>query len=126
MVRFFFETELILNSLFSMIVLQETESTQTFSCTPRIGVFDTIQIHNELENTSVNITSFTSVGVGYYINVTALFDLKEGFTYTLKLLNDSEVVFYDKLFCTNQNIENFSVNSNQYVTHATTNNFIVI
>jgi len=109
-----------------MIVLKELNTAQTFSCTPRRAIFDTIQIHSEAENTTVNITEFLSVGVGYYINVTATFELREGFTYTLKLLSDGDVVFYDKLFCTNQEINTFSVNKDQYVTHATTNNFIVI
>lgn len=109
-----------------MIVLQETDILQTFACTPRTNVFDTIRVFSEAENTSVDITDFTAVGAGYYYDVSAIFDLRENFTYTIKLLNNDEVVFYDKMFCTNQNIENFSVNKDQYITHATANNFIVI
>ncbi len=109
-----------------MIVLEESLFNQTFSCTPRQSVFDTIRVFSEAENTSVDITEFTSVGVGYYYDVTAIFDLRENFTYTIKLLNEGEVVFYDKMFCTNQNISDFSVNNNEYIQRESANNFIVI
>jgi hypothetical protein len=109
-----------------MIVLEESLLNQRFSCTPRQSVFDTIRVFSEAENTSVDITEFTSVGVGYYYDVTAIFDLRENFTYTIKLLNEGEVVFYDKMFCTNQNISDFSVNNNEYIQRESANNFIVI
>jgi hypothetical protein len=109
-----------------MIVLEESLLNQRFSCTPRQSVFDTIRVFSEAENTSVDITEFTSVGVGYYYDVTAIFDLRENFTYTIKLLNEGEVVFYDKMFCTNQNISDFSVNDNTYIQRESANNFIVI
>jgi hypothetical protein len=109
-----------------MIVLQETDILQTFACTPRTNVFDTIRIFSEAENTSVDITDFTAVGAGYYYDVSAIFDLRENFTYTIKLLNEGEVVFYDKMFCTNQNISDFSVNNNEYIQRESLNNFIVI
>ena len=109
-----------------MIVLEESLFNQRFSCTPRQSSFDTIRVFSEAENTSVDITGFTSVGVGYYYDVTAIFDLRENFTYTIKLLNEGEVVFYDKMFCTNQNISDFSVNNNEYIQRESANNFIVI
>ena len=109
-----------------MIVLEESLFNQKFSCTPRQSIFDTIRVFSEAENTSVDITEFTSVGVGYYYDVTAIFDLRENFTYTIKLLNEGEVVFYDKMFCTNQNISDFSVNNNEYIQRESANNFIVI
>ena len=109
-----------------MIVLQESLFNQTFACTPRQSVFDTIRVFSEAENTFVDITEFTSVGVGYYYDVTAIFDLRENFTYTIKLLNEGEVVFYDKMFCTNQTVSDFSVNNNEYIQRESSNNFIVI
>jgi len=109
-----------------MIVLEESLFNQRFSCTPRQSVFDTIRVFSEAENTSVDITDFTTEGVGYYYDVTAIFDLRENFTYTIKLLNEGEVVFYDKMFCTNQNISDFSVNNNEYIQRESANNFIVI
>jgi hypothetical protein len=109
-----------------MIVLQESLFNQTFSCTPRQSVFDTIRVFSEAENTSVDITEFTSVGVGYYYDVTAVFNLRENFTYTIKLLSEGNVVFFDKMFCTNQTVSDFSVNDNEYIQRESANNFIVI
>jgi hypothetical protein len=125
-VRFFFETKLSFESLLDMIVLEETDILQTFACTPRQSVFDTIRVFSEAENTSVDITEFTSVGVGYYYDVTAIFDLRENFTYTIKLLSEGNVVFFDKMFCTNQTVSDFSVNDNEYIQRESANNFIVI
>ena len=62
---------------------------------------------------------------GYYLYTTATFDLKEGNFYTLSILNDTDVVYKDKIFCTNQVIANFSINDGQYVANQTTNDFIV-
>jgi hypothetical protein len=109
-----------------MIVLQETNNTQTFQCAPRNSVFDTIRVFSEAENTSVDITEFTTTAGGYYINVSAIFDLRENFTYTIKLLNEGTVVFYDKMFCTNQTVSDFSVNDSEYIQRQSANNFIVI
>ena len=109
-----------------MIVLGQTNNTQTFQCAPRNSVFDTIRVFSEAENTSVDITVFTVTGGGYYINVSAIFDIRENFTYTIKLLSDGVVVFYDKMFCTNQTISDFTVNNNEYTERQSANNFIVI
>jgi hypothetical protein len=85
-----------------MIVLQETDIIQTFACAPRQVGFDVIRVFSEAENTFSDITEFTTTGGGYYINVSAIFDLRENFTYTIKLLSEGTVIFYDKMFCTNQ------------------------
>lgn len=109
-----------------MIVLQETNVLQVFQCAPRQSVFDVIRVFSEAENTFVDITDFTVTGGGYYINVSAIFDLRENFTYTIKLLSEDTVVFYDKMFCTNQTVSDFSVNNNQYIQRESANNFIII
>lgn len=109
-----------------MIVLRETNNTQTFQCAPRNSVFDTIRVFSEAENTFVDVTDFSVTGGGYYINVSAIFELRENFTYTIKLLNEGAVVFYDKMFCTNQMVSDFSVNDSEYIQRQSANNFIVI
>jgi hypothetical protein len=85
-----------------------------------------IRVFSEAENTFVDITEFTTTGEGYFINVSAIFDLRENFTYTIKLLSEGTVIFYDKMFCTNQIVSDFSVNNNEYIQRESANNFIVI
>jgi hypothetical protein len=109
-----------------MIVLQETDIIQTFACAPRQVGFDVIRVFSEAENTFSDITEFTTTSGGYYINVSAIFDLRENFTYTIKLLSEGSVIFYDKMFCTNQTVSDFSVNNNEYIQRESANNFIVI
>jgi hypothetical protein len=43
----------------------------------------------------------------------------------LVLSNGNDIVFKDKVFCTNQPIVSFSVNNGQYVSSTTTNDFII-
>ena len=45
--------------------------------------------------------------------------------YNLKVTNDNEVIYKDRIFCTDQPIVSFSVNNGQYVSSSTANEFIV-
>ena len=77
-----------------------------------------------MTNESTTISSDFYID-GYYLYTTATFDLIEGNFYTLSILNDTDVVYKDKIFCTNQVIANFSINDGQYVANQTTNDYIV-
>ena len=113
-----------------MIVLQKSDSNQTFSFIPRSytsGTTYTIVITNEVTNTETynsTATSFTSVD--YYYQHTDAFILVEDTTYTLEIKDGSDVVFKDKIFCTNQTVSSYSVNNGGYTTRSQDNEFIVL
>lgn len=115
-----------------MIVLTPSTSQQSFYYVPRVqgnAVIDlptTMIITDEQTNISVS-TNAQFWGVYNYANVIShTFSLKEGHFYTLQLLNtNNDIIYKDRIFCTAQPLVTFSVNNNQYVSNATTNEFIV-
>ena len=107
-----------------MIILKEQIEEQSLKFIPRKYCATTIVLVNEMtnENTTINSDFYKD---GYYLFTTTTFDLKEGNFYTLSILNNTEVVYKDKIFCTNQVIADFSINDGQYVANQTNNDFIV-
>ena len=108
-----------------MIILQEIGTAQTFSFIPRSNTYNTLTITDEQTNVSTNVTITSNVVGEYYTTITATFSLKQGHFYTLKLKQNTDVVFYDKVFCTNQSIPVFSVNNGQYTVNTSNNDFIL-
>lgn len=113
-----------------MIVLQTSDSDQTFSFIPRSyvsGTTYTIKIKNESTNTEVfsNITT-TFAEVDYYYQYTNTFTLVEDTMYTLEIKAGSELIFRDKIFCTNQTISSYSVNNEEYTVQSEDNEFIFL
>lgn len=108
-----------------MIVLQESVSAQTFKFIPRELVADSMIIEDEAQNTSATI-SITPTVVDYYLEVTEVVTLVEGRFYTLKVLNGTDVVYKDKIFCTNQTISDYSINNGEYIEHSSDDDFIII
>jgi hypothetical protein len=107
-----------------MIVLSTSTSAQTFSFISRDG-FDTMIITDDQTNTPATIT-ITSSTQGDYVNtITASFALKQGHYYDLVLKQGTDIVYKDRIFCTDQNIVNFSVNNGEYVSNTTANTYIV-
>ena len=108
-----------------MIILLESVSNQTFKFIPRELVATSMVIHDEATNTDATINITPSV-VDYYLEVTATVVLVAGRKYTIKVLNGTDEVFYDKLFCTNQTIGDYSINDLEYVSNTTNNDFVII
>lgn len=107
-----------------MIILKEQVEEQSLKFIPRQYKATSIVLVNEMTNESTTISSDFYID-GYYLYTTATFDLKEGNFYTLSILNDTDVVYKDKIFCTNQVIANYTINDGQYVANQTTNDYIV-
>jgi hypothetical protein len=113
-----------------MIVLQKSTSNQTFSFIPRsytAGTTYTIKITNEVTNTeaySDTTTSFTAED--YYYQYTDTFTLVEDTTYVLEITAGSDLIYRDKIFCTNQTLSSYSVHNNEYTEHSEDNEFLVI
>ena len=107
-----------------MIILKEQATSQTFNIIPRYYTADSMVITNE---TSGEATTYaiTPTVTSYYLTITDIVDLKEGNFYTLKVLNGSEIVYRDKIYCTNQVIENYTINNGEYVENTTDNDYII-
>lgn len=113
-----------------MIVLQESASAQTLKFILRefeSGTSYNITIVNELTNSEVYNEDTTSITSNLYYNeFTGTFTLKENNYYTLTIKSGLDVIYKDKIYCTNQTISDFTVNQNEYITHSTTDEFITI
>jgi hypothetical protein len=129
----FFALDLTKQNIFYciyMIVLQNTSDNQTFNFIPRSytqGTTYTIKITNETTNTEVyNQTSTSFVSVDYYYQHSDTFSLVEDTMYNIEITAGSELIFRDKIFCTNQTVATYSVNNNAYTENSDDNDFIVL
>lgn len=117
-------TKCIAISYFNMIVLTTSTSAQTFSFIPR-DTPTSMVLTDDQTNVPVTI-AITSQTSGNYVNtITADFDLIEGHFYDLVLYKNTDIVYKDRIFCTDQNIVSFSVNNGEYTSNTTSNTFIV-
>ena len=123
---FLFATKLNESSYEDMIVLTTSNSAQTFSFVPRKTGYNTMQITDEIENKTETVAITSSVAGDYTHSITATFDLVEGRSYLLVLKNGSNIIYRDKIYCTDSPLTNFSVNYNQYTSNVSNNEFIVI
>ena len=108
-----------------MIVLNVSELSQIISFIPRDDNYNTLELTDEQTNDTTNVEILYSVVGEYYHTIEAIFDLVENHFYMLVLKNGSDIVFKDKIFCTNQPLVSFSVNNGQYTSSTTTNDFII-
>ena len=119
-----------------MIVLKDSLLSQTFKFIPREYVADSMDITEEGADLTVTFAiSPTRVGydgladtLGTYLSVSDIFTLKEGSFYSLTVYNGSNVVYKDKIFCTNQAATSleYTINKDEYTEHATNNEFIIL
>lgn len=108
-----------------MIILQESLLSQEFRFIPREYTADTMIITDESQRTSVTINILPLIST-YYMVVDEILELKENRYYTLTVKNGTKVVYRDRIFCTNQEVSDYSVNDQRYVKHSSDNSFIVI
>lgn len=121
---FAFKTNRYNLSYFIMIVLTTSTSAQTFSFIPR-DIPTSMVITDDQTNTPVTIAITSQTQGGYVNTLTATFALEEGHFYDLVLYKNTDIVYKDRIFCTDQNIVSFSVNNGQYTSNTTSNTFIV-
>lgn len=94
-----------------MIHLRSTNEIQTITFIPK-----------ELNATSIVLNDVTIIDIEFYIDkyylvVSAIFDLKENEFYDLIVYNESEIVYIDKVFCTNQELKDYTINENTYIVY---------
>jgi hypothetical protein len=107
-----------------MIILKEQNAAQTLKFIPRSYGADTIVLRDETTN-EIQTISATFTLDSYYLSTSKIFDLKENTFYNLTIKNGVEVVYKDKVFCTNQVLKDYTVNKDEYVAYATNNDFII-
>ena len=105
-----------------MIILREQAEPQTITFIPRELSATTIVLRNESTNVETTINANFYL-YDYYLTAVEVFDLKQNTFYNLTIKNGSNIVYKDKIFCTNQVLEDFTVNENQYIENVTTNEF---
>jgi len=105
-----------------MIILKKLTTAQSITFIPRELAATTIILRNESTNieTTINATFYLN---DYYLTTTNIYNLEENTFYNLTVKNGSNIVYKDKIFCTNQVVEDYTVNKNQYVANVTTNEF---
>ena len=113
-----------------MTILQSSADSQTINFIPRgytEGTTYTITIDDETTNKEVfNSTTTTFTALDYYFQYSSVFTLVENTMYLLEIKEGTNVIFKDKIFCTNQNVTTYSVNDNEYIKNTIANDFIVL
>ena len=111
-----------------MIILQESGSAQNIDFIPReytSGSSYTVRILNESTNKQIYSQATTGITQELYYNrYNAVFPVKQDIFYILTILSGTDVIFKDKIFCTNQVISDYTVNNGEYVSNDTDNEFI--
>ena len=107
----------------SMVILKESVLSQTFKFIPRVYEADTLVLKNETTGVEV-VYEITPTIDRYYLVVSEILDLEQNTFYQMTIKNGLEVVYKDKVFCTNQNVDSYSVNNNTYVSVSSNNDYI--
>ena len=107
-----------------MIILKEQVGVQTLRFIVNGTTATSIVLIDEETNveTQVNCTFTASK---YYIQTSVALDVLENKYYTIKVKNNSNVVYTGLAFCTNQTIADYTINKDAYVQHTTDNEFII-
>jgi len=112
---FHLKTKPIKKRLSIVIVLKEIGTAQTVRFIPtRRSSGTSLILKNETTNASTTY-SITTTATSYYSTFSKILTLKEGNFYEMTILDGAELVYRDKVFCTNQTIATYSINKDEYV-----------
>ena len=110
-----------------------TNGNKTFKVIPRQFIDGTITVDltSESTGTNVNISPTGSTDGNYMSFVASFGTLTEGDFYTLRIKNGTTVIYIDRVFCTDQavnqtNNDYYSVNSGEYTTENSFDNDYII
>ena len=108
-----------------MIVVNESNIGQTIHFIPRYGVPATLELTGENTNTTQVVTGTFTAG-DYVYNFSGVLPTEENQFYWA-VFKDAlgNILLKERMFCTNQPINTFSVNDGQYISNTTTNDFIM-
>lgn len=100
-----------------MIILKESALAQEVKFIPtRLATANKLYLRNESTNVEVEY-SITCTAESFYLKFSKVVALEEGHFYTMTIKNNTDLVYLDKVFCTNQDIDTYSVNKDEYVAH---------
>lgn len=114
-----------------MKVLTTSPSNQTLKIIPREYVSTvTLKLRDDSTNEVTTATVSTTTDKDYMV-ISYTFSLVEGHFYDLTILSGSDVIYLDRVFCTDQTIDQdtnnyYSVNKNEYVSKSGNNDFIIL
>lgn len=98
-----------------MIILKPISTQQTLRfIQTREGVANKLVLINETTNEKTEY-SVTVSNVSFYNEITKSLTLKEGHFYVFNLMQGDVVLHSDKIFCTAQDIDAYTVNKDEYV-----------
>jgi len=111
-----------------MKILLESATPQTLNFIPREYVsLVNYTITNEQSNTSVSDTNINATTNGGYLEITEIFDLKENIYYNIDITKtDNTLIYRGRIFCTNQDIDTFSMNDGKFTEDTSKDNTYVI
>ena len=119
--------------LYISMKLIGTNGNKTFKVIPRQFINGTITVNLTSESTGViiNKTPTASTDVNYMSFAAVFGTLTEGDFYTLDIKNGTAVIYKDKVFCTDQTINQtnndyYSINDGEYVTENSFDNDYII
>lgn len=98
-----------------MINLPQSETEQMISFIPRILEASSVTVTNELSKIEQSFTPEFYLN-DYYLSCYIILDLIENQFYKLEIKDaENNVIYLDKIFCTNQNTDSFSINKDLYI-----------
>lgn len=107
-----------------MILLKEQEGVQTLKIAINGDCATSIVLVDEETDIETEIAC-EFYKSAYYMEINVVLSVKENKYYTVKVKNDTEVVYTGLAFCTNQTIEDYTINKDAYIEHTTDNEFII-
>ena len=106
-----------------MVILKEQGTSQSFKIIPRVNQADSLVVKGVEGSTSYSITPTFD---RYFMVIAGIFTLKEGQQYSFDVKNGTEIVYKGRIFCTNQTIADYTINSGTYTERTSNNDFIII
>lgn len=97
-----------------MIILKPIATAQTVRFIPtRNGIANKLVVTNETTNVAVTYNITTTI-VSFYNQFTKILNLEEGHFYNVTFLVNDTLIHKDKIFCTAQNVDTYTVNKDEY------------
>ena len=94
-----------------MKVLTTSSNPQQLEIIPRsYPSVITVKLRNEITNEVTTIPSVSTTTLKGYLRFSTAYTLEESYFYELTILDGTTVIYKDKIFCTNQDIADYSVN----------------
>lgn len=100
-----------------MIILKPIATAQSVKFIPtREGNADKLVLRNETTNVATEIViDIQCYCCSFYTEFEAVFNLEEGHFYMAEFKEGNNLVHRDKIFCTSQDVDTYTVNKDEYV-----------